>query len=102
MSLHTWRRQGSHRPSSWATFILNSHWGRAATGKKKSCIYACRVTSAVSNSLRPCELWPASLLCQGRGFSRQKYWSVLASTGCHALLLLLLSCFSPVQLCATL
>ena len=34
VSLHTWHRQGPHKPSSWATFTLNSHWGRAATGKK--------------------------------------------------------------------
>ena len=35
MSLHTWRCQGPHKPSSCATFMLNSHWGRAATDKKK-------------------------------------------------------------------
>ena len=34
MSLHTWRHQGPHKPSSFATFTLNSHWGRATTGKK--------------------------------------------------------------------
>ena len=34
MSLHTWRCQGPHKPSSCATFTLNSHWGRATTGKK--------------------------------------------------------------------
>ena len=57
--------------------MLDSHQGRAATGKKNSCVYVRRVTSVVSNSLWPCRLWPASLLCQGRGFSRQEYWSVL-------------------------
>ena len=75
MSLHTWRRQGPLKPSSCTTFMLNSHWGRAATGKKNSCIYACRVTSVVSESLQPYRLWPARLLCQGGGFSRQEYWS---------------------------
>ena len=37
------------------------------------------------NSLRPCRLWLARLLCwgQGGGFSRQEYWNLLASTGCH-------------------
>ena len=80
MSLHTWRRQGPLKPSSCTTFMLNSHWGRAATGKKNSCIYACRVTSVVSESLQPYRLWPARLLCQGGGFSRQEYWSVLANT----------------------
>ena len=28
--------------------MINSHWGKAATGKKKSCVYACRVTSVIS------------------------------------------------------
>ena len=49
-----------------------------------------------------CRLWSARLLCQGGGFSRQEYWCVLANTGCHSLLLLLLlSRFSCVQLCVT-
>ena len=65
MSLHTWCHQGPHEPSSCTTCTLNSHGGRAATGKKKSCIYAYRVTSVVSDSLQPCRLWPARLLCQG-------------------------------------
>ena len=34
MSLHTWLHQGPCKPSSCATFTLNPHWGRAATGKK--------------------------------------------------------------------
>ena len=50
MSLHTWRHQGPCKPSSFATFMLNFHWGRATTGKN-SCIYARRVTSVVSNSV---------------------------------------------------
>ena len=37
-------------------------------------------------TLRPCKLWPARLLCQGGGFSRQEHWSILANTGCHTLL----------------
>ena len=36
MSLHTWCHQGPRKSSSCTTFMLNSHWGRAATGKKKS------------------------------------------------------------------
>ena len=68
--------------------------------QKKFCVYACRVALVMSNSLRPCGLWPARLLCQGGGFSRQEYWSVSANTGCYTLLLLL-SHFSSVQLCAT-
>ena len=53
---------------------------------KMSCIYAHRVTSVESDSLIHCRLWPVRLLCQVGGFSRQEHWSVLADTGCHALL----------------
>ena len=35
MSLHTWCHQGPLNPSSHATFTLNPHWDRAATGKKR-------------------------------------------------------------------
>ena len=34
MSLHTWRQQGPCNSSSCSTFMLNTHWGRAATGIK--------------------------------------------------------------------
>ena len=34
MSLHTQGQQSPHKPSSYATFILNHHCGRAATDKK--------------------------------------------------------------------
>ena len=51
MSLHTWRCQGPHKPSSCATFMLNSHWGRAATGKKTSCFYAHRIAWVMSSSV---------------------------------------------------
>ena len=65
--------------------MLNPHWGRAASGKNQSCIYARRAASVMSNSLWPCGLWPARLLSQVV-FSRQEYCSVLANTGCHTLL----------------
>ena len=58
MSPHTRHHLGPCNPSSCATYMYNSHWGRAATGNKKSCVYACRVTSVVSDSLRPCRLLP--------------------------------------------
>ena len=35
MCLHTWRCQGPQKPSSCPTFMLNSHWGRAAADKRK-------------------------------------------------------------------
>ena len=34
-----------------------------------SCVFACWVTLVVSNSLQPCRLWPAKLLCQRGGSS---------------------------------
>ena len=45
--------------------------GQSCHRQKMSCVYARRVASIVSNSLQPCRLWPARLLCQG--FSRQEY-----------------------------
>ena len=43
MSLHAWRPQGPHKPSSCTTFTLNPHWGRAATGKKKKKVLRLRM-----------------------------------------------------------
>ena len=40
MALHTWHRQGLCKPRSCTTFMLSSHWGRAATGKK--ILHLCR------------------------------------------------------------
>ena len=66
--------------------------------QKISCVCACRVASVMSNSLRPCRLWPARLLCQGGGFSRREYWSMLANTGWHTLLEHYISCCPSCQL----
>ena len=65
--------------------------------QKMSCVYAHRLASVVSDSLGPCGLWPARLLCQGGGFSRQEYWSILANTGCHTVLEHFISCFCSRQ-----
>ena len=59
MSLHTWCLQCPRKPSSCATFTLNPHWGRAATGqkKKKDLVSMCTgwsPTLVVSDSLQPC------------------------------------------------
>ena len=70
--------------------------GQSCHRQRKSCNYACRVTS-VGPTLRPCRLWPASLL-SGRGLSRQEYWSVLDKTGCHTLLKHSISCCLSHQL----
>ena len=72
--------------------------GQSCHMQKMSCIYACRVTSVVSNSLWPCRLWPARLLCQGGVFSRQEYWSILANFGCHTLVEHYISCCPSRQL----
>ena len=98
MSLHAWHHQGPCKSSTCATFTLSFHWGRAATGKKMSCIYVHGVALVVSDSLQPCRLWPARLLCQAGGFSRQDSWSVLANTGCHTLLEHYISCCPSCQL----
>ena len=93
VSLHTWCHQGPCKPSSCATFTLNPHCDRAATGKKKKVLYLCaQGRFRLSDSMPPCRLWPARFLCQGWGFSRQEYWSILAKTGLHALLEHYISC----------
>ena len=72
--------------------------GQSCHRQNKSHVYTHRVASVVPNSLRPCRLWPARLLCSGGDFSRQEYWSVLASTGCHVLLEHYISCCPSRQL----
>ena len=76
MSLHTWHHQGPHKPSSCTTFAQLSLRQSCYHRQKNSCIYARRVALVMSNSLRPCGLLPAWLLCQRGGFSRQEYWSI--------------------------
>ena len=67
--------------------------------KKKSCIYVCRVASVVSDSLGPCGLWLARLLCQGGVLQARtlecvgQYWLPYPSAAAAAKLL---------QLCPTL
>ena len=90
-------------PTNQAT-ALPSHstlTGAELTQAKKVvhlCLQGCLI---VSNSLQACRLWPARLLCQGEGFSRKEYWSVLANTGCHTLLEPCISCFPSRQLPST-
>ena len=43
--------------------------------RNQLCVHA-QVTLVSSDSLRPCALWPARLLCPW-GFSRQEYWGGL-------------------------
>ena len=97
MSLHTWHCQGPCKSSSCTTFMLNSHWGSADTGKKlvlslRRQGHFGRVQLFMTLRTVACQ---ASL--SGRGFSRQKYWSVLANTGCHTLLEHYSSCCPSLQ-----
>ena len=98
MSLHTWRRQGPHKPSSCTIFILNSYWGRAATGKKKVLCLCTQGCFPLRRTL--CNPVDSGLpgFCQEVEFSRQECWSVLANTGCHTLLKHYISCFPNCQL----
>ena len=86
MSLHTWSHHGPQKPSGCTTFMLNSHWGRAATGKKS-------LMSMCTGSLQSCPTLCDAVDCGLPGFSvmeggspGQEYWSVLTNAGCHALL----------------
>ena len=89
--------QGPCRPSSCAAFTLNSSWGRAATGKKS---LASLHAGLLPLCLTLCSTidWPAKLLCQGWGFSRQEYWSVFVNTAGHTLLKYCISCCPRLQL----
>ena len=69
MSLHSWCRQGPHKPSSYDTFTSTLFGAELPQAKKKSYVYACRITSVTADSLQPCRLWPAKLLCQRGGSS---------------------------------
>ena len=54
--------QSPHKPRSCVTFMHNSHWGRAAAGKKHL-VYMRTWLLQSCTTLRPCSLWPARLLC---------------------------------------
>ena len=60
MSLDPWCHKGSDMPSSCATFTFNSHWGRAATGKKS---LASMCPGSIRSRLTPCTL--QTVACQG-------------------------------------
>ena len=74
---------GSPQAKQMPTFTLNSHWGRADTGKKS---LVCMHTGSLQLCPNLCDLVDCGLsgfsIREG-GFSRQEYWSVLANTGCH-------------------
>ena len=56
--------------------------GQNCNRQKKSCVYMHRVTWVISNSLQPCRLWLASLLCQRRGSPCKNtgaYWPIMVA-----------------------
>ena len=84
VSLHIWHHQGLCKTSSCTTLTLNSHWGRAATGKKKKVLHLCTQDYFGHVKLFS-TLW--TVACQtslsGRGGSPGKntgaYWPRLAN-----------------------
>ena len=80
MSLHTWHHHSPRKPSSCAT-SRSTLTGAELLQAKKSFIYVSRVALVVSNSLRPCRLWPARLLCQGDSLGKNTgaYWPILVA-----------------------
>ena len=91
------QHQGQHKQSSCATFMLNSHWGRADTGKKKSLV------SVHTRSLWLCLALCDPVDCGLTGLSvkevlHARIWSLLANTGCDTFL----SFSSVAQSCLTL
>ena len=80
MSLHTWHCQGPCKPSSCATFTLDPHWGRAATGKKDLplCMQGCFGLVQLFATL-----WPVACQASLSGVSPGKntgvYWPILVA-----------------------
>ena len=82
MFLHTLCCQGAHKPSSCAPFMLKSHWGRAATGKKI-------LASMYAGLLQSCPTLCDPLDCGLPGFSLRErgspgkntevYWQILVA-----------------------
>ena len=62
MSLHTWCLQGPYKPSKLCHLHAQLSLGQNRHRQKKSCVSAHRVALVVSDSMRPCRLWPARLL----------------------------------------
>jgi len=96
MSPHPWHHQGPRDVSSCNAFMLNPHWGRAATVKKV--LHLC--TQSCFGDVQFFAT-PWTLSCQASlsmEFSRQGCWSVLANTGYHTLLEHCISCCPSFQL----
>ena len=102
VSLHIWCHQSPGNPSSCTAFMLNPHWGRAATGQTNKqtnkVLHLC-----TQGCFGPVQLFATlwTVACQASllgEFARQEYWNVLANTGCHTLLEHYICCCSSSQL----
>ena len=60
--------------------------GQSYHRQKKPCVYAQRVTLVVFVLFVALQTVACQASLSGRGFSRQEYWCILASTGFHTLL----------------
>ena len=76
LSLHTWHCQGPHKPRSCATFMLNSHCGRADSGKRS-------LVSMHAGSLRLCPTLCDLIDCGLPGFSVREGGSLGKNTGVY-------------------
>ena len=86
---------GSLQPKQLCHLHAQLSLGQSCHRQKNVLCLCGRVASAVSDSA-DCGLPRFS--CQGGGFSRQEYWSVLANTGRHTLLEHYISCCPSCQL----
>ena len=90
MSLHTWHFQGPCKPSSCATFTLDPHWGRTATGKKDLPLCMQGHFGLVQLFVT---LWPVACQASLSGVSPGKntgvYWPILVAYLSRALYFLL-------------
>ena len=79
-SLHT-ARPGSLQAKQLHHLHTQLSLGQSCHRQNKSCIYAHRITSVVSNCLHPRRLWSASLFCQGGSPDKNTgvYWPILVA-----------------------
>ena len=80
---HTLGAPGSRQAKQLRRLHAQLSRGRSRHRQKKSCVFARRVTSVVSDSLRPCRLWPARLSVGERGAPGRNtgaYWPILVAT----------------------
>ena len=81
---------GSPQAKQWHHLHTQLSLGQSSHRQKKKVLYLC--ASGVCDSLRPCRLWPARLLCQRGGSPGRNtgaYWPGLVDVSSRALYFLL-------------